>query len=83
MVFSQTMDPIINRPFPKIEVSAYSQIRYEMDKKAKSAIGKGTSFGSNRAYRDSLINHLDTIIQAREQSMKDLPIYKAVWGKIH
>ena len=81
MVFSQTMDPIINRPFPKIEVSAYSQIRYEMDKKAKSAIGKGTSFGSNRAYRDSLINHLDTIIQAREQSMKDLPIYKAVWGK--
>ena len=80
MVFSQTIDSISNRPFPKIEVSAYSQIRYDMYKRTNSVIITGTSFGSNKIYSDSLINHLDTIIQAREQSMKDLPIYKAVWG---
>lgn len=40
MVFSQTMDPIINRPFPKIEVSAYSQIRYEMIRKQNLQSGR-------------------------------------------
>ena len=74
MVFSQTMDSISNRPFPKIEVSAYSQIRYNMSKRTNSVVRTGASFG-NRIYSDSLVNHLDTIIQTRELSMKDLPFY--------